>query len=192
MFWPLDVDKHKSSIILYISLKAVNLFSVNFNHSNSNVTSSQLFDNCLTSSRTSVFFLSGILGYDIFLDKNGDVQHNLTVMDFNENYGMVDPLSLKLFSSHEICPNYFTPSISLKKPGRLSQPSLSHDAGALLRFVDWPKVEQVCPKIAIMKKRLPWDSHFTHCKQKNELFNLLLGARVSTVSIHRNLNRSKK
>ena len=83
------------------------------------------------------------------------MQHNLTVMDFNENYGMIDPLSLKLFSSHEICPNYFTPSISLKKSGRLSQPSLSHDAGALLRFVDWPKVEQVCPKIAIMKKRLP-------------------------------------
>ena len=60
------------------------------------------------------------------------MQHNLTVMDFNENYGMIDPLLLKLFSFHEICPNYFTPSISLKKPGRLSQPSLSHDAGALL------------------------------------------------------------
>ena len=45
-----------------------------------------------------IFFLLGILGYDIFLDKNGDVQHNLTVMDFYEDTSMIHPLTPRALS----------------------------------------------------------------------------------------------
>ena len=50
-----------------------------------------------TLDNTLVFLISplGILGYDIFLNKNGDVQHNLTVMEFNEDIGMISLLTAK-------------------------------------------------------------------------------------------------
>ena len=32
-----------------------------------------------------VLLFSGILGFDILVDKNGDVQHNLTVMAFDDD-----------------------------------------------------------------------------------------------------------
>ena len=59
----------------------------------------------------SLFFL-GILGYDVFLDEQGDVQQNLTVMTLSDNTGKTKGCNSNIKWWH-ICPTWVSVFVSL-------------------------------------------------------------------------------